>query len=40
MSAEELAIINLRREIEKTNYVLIEILEQLKKLNRGDNNGT
>lgn len=41
MSSNELAIINLRRELEKTNFVLFEILEQLKKLNEGgESDGT
>ena len=33
MSATDLQILNLQREIEKLKYVNIEILEELKKLN-------
>ena len=33
MSATDLQILNLQREVEKLKYVNIEILEELKKLN-------
>ena len=33
MSATDLQILNLQREIEKLKYVNIEILDELKKLN-------
>lgn len=33
MSATDLQILNLQREIEKLKYVNIEILEELQKLN-------
>ena len=33
MSATDLEILNLKREVEKNNYIMIEILEQLKELN-------
>lgn len=33
MSATDLEIANLRREVEKLKYVNIEIVEELKKLN-------
>lgn len=33
MSSTDLAIINLRREIEKQNYIMGEILDELRKLN-------
>lgn len=33
MSATDLEIANLRREVEKMKYVNIEIVEELKKLN-------
>lgn len=33
MSATDLEIVNLRREVEKLKYVNIEIVEELKKLN-------
>lgn len=36
MSATDLHIIDLQREMERTRYVLIEILDELKKLNEDD----
>lgn len=39
MSATDLQIMNLQREMERTRYVLIEILDELKKLNESEDDG-